>query len=169
MTTNSSNAPKRPYHERKKVFHESYLHRYAKKVFVEWFNSKLEGHQQHGSYFIFDWRKRGQIFEEYPIWFRSRADSTQIEYFGIDPIWETIPNHDEMIARGFELKAVVDLMICDGSRAKYAIEVVHTHPTPPWKIQFLQEQEIWVYEISASWIMNQIQRPSILLLKRLNV
>ena len=145
---------------------ESYLHHYAKKVFVEWFSSKLQGHQQRGNYFIFDWKNDGQIFEEYPIWIRTHSNG-HVEHFGIDPIWQTIPNYDEMITRGFELKTVVDLMICDGSRAKYVIEVVHTHPTPPWKIQFLQELDLETYEISAGWIMNQVQRPSILPLKTL--
>jgi len=144
--------------QKTKKFHESYLHRYAKEVFASWIREKISGPA--GSYFIFDWKEGCQVKLEYPIWSREITDSTTKEIFGINPIWNDAPDYNTLISRGFRLEAVIDIAICDGSRLKYAVEVVHTHKTPCNKLHFLGTHGIPVYEISATWIMNQIKRPS---------
>ena len=139
---------------------ESYKHLYSKKVIAQWITEKLPT----GKYFIFDW-VNGQIREEYPIWSRKQNDQT--DYFGINPVWETLPEHDQMISRGFNLEAVIDLVIIDRERIKYGIEVVHTHPTPTSKCELLSNLGITCYEVSADWVMNQIRRPAVMVMHKI--
>jgi len=157
----------------RKIHTESYMHLYAKEVFRNWLQETFEAHRK--SYFIFDWQGEGNVKVEYPIWSRQKASenceedpsSAEREIFGISTAWDQYPDPAEMEKRGFRLDAVVDLVICDGKKVKYGIEVVYKHSTPPWKCDFLTKCKLPTYEILAVWIMNQVRKPSNLDIKKI--
>lgn len=159
---------------------ESYLHRAAKSVLLGWLR---EASAEAGGN---DWfnldpidarpNRRGPnfgIWEEYPIlkdghgadplWdehpLRLYPDGEDEPDLGEAGIVEGPPTPEKILARGLPIGCVVDIAITHKGRIKYAVEVVHRHPTPLWKRAFLERVDVELIEVSAKGIMHQIKRP----------
>ena len=143
---------------------ESYAHRYAKQTLADWFREKYQANKKRShptSYYIFDWLPQNGdgVYMEYPL--LSRRVNDKIEVFGINK-WSKYPTipptNPDIIVEG-----VLDVAICSRGKLSYGFEIVHKHKCGPKKISFLKHLRttygIPVYEISASWILDQIKRP----------
>ena len=61
---------------------------------------------------------------------------------------------------------VFDLVIIDKDGLKYTFEVCHKHPCDDAKIEWLKQNNVCGYEFDAEWIMNLVQAPFTLNIKR---
>lgn len=145
---------------------ESYAHKFAKETVASWFREKWDQPSGRGSYFTFDWQpdpSDGQhgIKLEYPILSRSMADGTK-EILGISTVWDKYPDLDCLAAK-MQVEAVLDIGICSNGKLVYGIEIVHKHPCSAKKLLFLKQMQLKyglkVYEVNASWILDQVRRP----------
>lgn len=149
---------------------ESYAHRYAKETLAAWFREKWIINRENGypnSYFIFDWSPDNDdgdhgIKMEYPI-LKRKLKNGEEEILGVSSVWSSYPivpeNSEEL-----RVEAILDIGVCSKGKLVYGFEIVHKHPCTPKKIVFLKELHkkygLRVYEINASWILDQIRRPS---------
>lgn len=153
---------------------ESYMHRAAKEVVARWLRASIEvegkGERVHMGTIVAQ-PNRGAPFYgvhiEYPI----TADGV-----GVSPVWDeagwpgcgsfedydgTCPTAETLIAAGLRVACVCDIALWHKGWCTDIIEVVHKHPTPKWKIDFLRRvgvQDIW--EVKAEWVMRQTARPT---------
>ena len=166
---------------------ESYIHYYAKEVLLQWLRSA------NGRFYSMRWNPFGQrIYTEYPILLvdgkpthgpenecydeiPSKCCSCPILYenllltSAINPCshrfvrLDNIPSRDEVIASGFKLGAVVDVVVIEGGRLKYLFEVVHTNPCSPMKrkllLRYATAFNAVVYEVDSDYILRQICKP----------
>ena len=141
---------------------ESYAHFYSKKVVKDWLTSKYDKDTQVSSFDVFEWYsdysdKDHGIRLEYPIIeFKSN-------YLGMDPAWTEYPDLKKIKDAGRQVSCIIDLVILDKNKPKYGLEVVHKHECSRSKLITLaklnQIYNFQVYEVSASWILDQIKRP----------
>jgi hypothetical protein len=146
---------------------ESYAHLYSKQILKDWLISKWDEKELTGNYDIFTWfspftdEDRG-IRLEYPI--ISRSISKNTEYYGMDPGWIEYPDLKKVVDSGRSISSVIDLVIMDHGKPKYGLEIVHKHECSRSKLITLAKLKLEygfdVYEISATWILDQIRRPS---------
>lgn len=149
---------------------ESYAHKFAKETVSSWFKEKWQENklkQLKNSYFIFEWQpdvldeQHGMLLE-YPILSRKLIDGTR-EILGVTAIWDKYPDL-ENLASDLRVEAVLDIGICSNGKLVYGLEIVHKHPCTPKKLVFIKQMQmkygLKVYEINASWVLDQIRRPS---------
>lgn len=143
---------------------ESYLHRAAKGVVLEWLRAKSEAADF--------WFKmppvqcrpnRGApyfgIYSEWPI--------AKDGVMGIEHVWDETeewagkepPTPEELIAQGLRPFAVVDIAVLHKGRLGCAVEIVHRHPVPEWKRRFLQEHDVPLVEVCAKGVLHQVRCP----------
>lgn len=155
----------------KYVTNESYLHKSAKEVVAGWLRSL----QTPSGYICLDPicsrtnRHDGMfgIYLEYPI-------GTKGE--GLDEVWDEhgrfgasneeristvgfCPTVEHLTSNGVKVACVIDIAVLHKGRVGHAIEIVHRHPTPPWKLDFLAKHEIKVFEVCATKVLRCVKRP----------
>lgn len=70
------------------------------------------------------------------------------------------PPYSILMEHNLRPKAIVDVVGIHKGVHSIAIEVVHRHPTPEWKVELVCDVFYGsVVEISADWILNQIETP----------
>jgi hypothetical protein len=159
---------------------ESYMHRAAKEVLVRWLREAASA--EGGDW----WQLNGLAFRpnrrepffgihmEYPI----ATDASGAEQVWDEIDWQNIngegdppdnipiPTAEQLLAAGVEVGCVCDVAIWHKGMCSAVIEVVHKHPTPKWKIDFLRRMGVQeIYEISAEWVMRQTACPAAFPLK----
>lgn len=165
------------------VHNESYMHLNAKQVLKNWFDNTLE---DPGSSWKtidpFDFRsnRASGVWLEYPIcvgkdinsW-ESNWDEIILEQISdyeqinndrsiLSKYKEYVPTYDECVNK-FRVYpiAVIDIVITHKGMPKYAIEICHKNPVSIEKKEKLKEIGVAeLYEIDASWIMNQTKIPN---------
>jgi hypothetical protein len=130
---------------------ESYMHYYAKLTAVNWFrdSEKRFSEDNRKTFYTFDWvfdrdRQTG-VMMEYPIYSGGE---------GVAPPWRAYPNKQEAP------QMILDIAIISEGRVKYAVEVVHKHPCTKMKRETLEKYGIKLFEISATWILDQVRKPN---------
>ena len=105
------------------------------------------------------------IYLEYPIGFNRE---------GLNPVWDEsiwlpggpiedyCPTVEELSARNIRVACVCDIAILHKGNVFQVIEIVHKHPTPRWKLDFLRRHDVEVIEISAKAVMHMCNRPTLL-------
>lgn len=142
-----------PHRVRQTAFapNESYMHLAAKKVLAEWLDAGLLP--------PIACRDSG-YWLEYPIGIGGE---------GVNPTWDEVEFWEH---RGMEVPVVADLnahgirvaCVCDvGIRHKgmlgAVVEVVHSHPTPGWKRDFLAYHDVDLIEVEAAAVLRHTKRP----------
>jgi len=98
------------------------------------------------------------VWEEYPF----VDDET-----GIIPSWDEvigfIPSYEYLKNENYNVIAIADVAVKQKGYIHFVIEIVHSHPVPQNKLEFYRDNHILCYQISAEWIMRQIERPKRLL------
>jgi len=152
---------------------ESYAHKYAKETVAQWFKEKWLINRDKGyrnSYFIFDWNPDNNdgdhgIKLEYPILIRKLQHGEE-EVLGVATAWKQYPK--EPLADNIRIEAVLDIAVCSNDKLLYGFEIVHKHKCTIKKLSFLkklkQDYGVTVYEINASWVLDQIHRPATLVM-----
>lgn len=147
---------------------ESYAHYYAKETFKEWLHRTWDFNRAHGYknvLSIFDWEidcsdpQKG-VRLEYPIYSKTLSDGRK-DILGLRSLWKELPTEEQVQRGNLLLEATIDLVICEKGRAKYGIEIVHKHICGQKKRDFLSSLkslgiDFPVYEVSASWILDQL-------------
>lgn len=147
---------------------ESYMHYYAKYTVQEWLISAWQYNRRHGydnKLYIFDWKiscsdENHGIRLEYPILSKMAPNGNKI-LMGFPSLWVNYPDLDNLM-EGVKIEAVLDLVIINDGRVKYGIEIVHKHVCGKAKRDFLKtlsQQSFKAYELSAEWVLSQIQGP----------
>lgn len=151
---------------------ESYAHRYAKDVLASWFREKWILNREKGypnSYSIFEWSPDPSdgdhgIRLEYPIISR-KLKNGETEILGVSPVWDTYP---ATLSPDCTIEAVLDVAVCSKDKLVYGLEIVHKHTCTERKIRFLKNIGLKVYEINATWILDQVRRPANLLMSEVS-
>lgn len=144
---------------------ESYLHRAAKAVVVEWLREvAVEAGDK--SFELPPVRCRpnraGPGYGIWPEWPITKCG------IGADYLWDELdpmepgrapPTPDDVVARGRHLAAVIDVAVLHKGRLGCAIEIVHKHPTPEWKRNLLAAHHITLIEVCATGVLHHIKRP----------
>jgi hypothetical protein len=150
---------------------ESYLHRAAKAVVVDWLR-QAASEAEPNCWFTLDpvhYRPNRPgpyfgIWPEYPIT-KDGTGSEQLwdECGDADP-WAGTgnvipPTPSDVVRQGMRLAAVLDIAVCHKGRVGAAVEIVHKHPTPKWKRALLDRLSIDLIEVCATRVMHQVERP----------
>jgi len=158
--------------ELEKSDEESYMHYYAKMTFINWLRTSNE---RFGP--LYWTSNRGApyfgIYEEYPISSDHVNDDQVWDEWDYEEEWEDfiplgwelkrkddIPTREELMQFKSPLLCVIDIAIQHKGCIKYAIEIVHTSPTPDWKLEILNNSTISVYEVSAKSILSETGVPT---------
>ena len=150
---------------------ESYLHKAAKAVVVEWLR---EAAQEAGG--GAEWFKMAPVhcrpnrgapgFGIWPEWPIAGA-------FGLTELWDEFwpdpdpkratgtppPTPEELIASGTRPQCVIDVGVIHKGRLGCAVEIVHKHPTPAWKAALLEAADVPLVEVDALAVLQKIERP----------
>lgn len=149
---------------------ESYLHRAAKQVVVEWLREAAkeagEGLEWFKLHPVSCRPNRGAPFygihPEWPI-LKGQCPT------GIDFVWDEVtddadgkapPSAADLIANGKKLACVVDIGIHHKGRLGCAVEIVHKHPAPQWKRDFFAARDVQLVEVDALAVLRKIERPA---------
>lgn len=159
-------------HHQEQYTCESYAHLYAKQVVADWFREKFGINRKKGrrnSYYIFDWIPdwgdlQGGVMLEYPVLERTLTNG-QKDYLGLASQWSKYPDLNQL-NDGLKVACVFDVVVCSNGKVRYVFEIVHKHKCSPRKIALLKlfklQHGIDVYEVNASWVLNQIKRPPLM-------
>lgn len=63
------------------------------------------------------------------------------------------PTWRQLRAHGMPVFCICDIALVEGDKVTTAVEVVHSHYTPPWKVAWLRKHGISVFEANASAIL----------------
>ena len=124
---------------------ESYAHRAAKKIIVEWANLYCgSGHV---------------VWQEYPIG-HAVGDALNVDRNGVarpwrDLGWQRIPSYDELKMAGQAPEYILDVAIIRNDEIKCAIEIVHTSPPSKVKLFDITWFVPQVFVIPAEWILRK--------------
>ena len=145
---------------------ESNAHYYGKIVFRDWLWKKSDYNRKHNYknvLSIFEWDcndvNKGVLLE-YPILSKTLTDGRK-DILGLRSVWSEYPTAEQILQRKLRIEATIDLVIYEKGRIKYGIEIVHKHVCTKAKREFLYSLNEYnidfpVYEVSASWILDQI-------------
>jgi len=158
---------------------ESYAHRCAKQLVCQWLRERAHpvAYDSDSSYSLINLDPvralvpsldplRG-VYEEYPLCLTAELRTT------LHQPWTatSIPTFDELIARNQSPAYILDIAVLHMGQIKYGLEIVHRHSVPAHKITALQlatgDLPFELYEIDASWVLNQCAPPSRLQVRRL--
>jgi hypothetical protein len=158
---------------------ESYAHLFAKELLANWLRKRAVSVQvnEPGDYLMIalepiralvDRKDPLQgVYVEYPVCPVANGTTTLQEPWPA----ANIPSYAELVLRGQPPAYILDLAICQFGQIKYGIEVVHHHPVSDSKVAILQiathRQPFELYQINASWILNQCNPPHYLQMERL--
>ena len=152
---------------------ESYMHKTAKEVVKEWFDTteKHNDYVQLGDIYFRPNRSSGVLLE-YPVTNDSIKNIWDERVCNNHPgYWnDYVPTYDECLYKFKKIpKAVLDIACIHTGQVYLGIEVNHKHKVPNRKIELFKKnlglQEL--IEINASWVMNQIKKPDQLKYQRL--
>jgi hypothetical protein len=143
---------------------ESYMHYYAKEILQKWLISAWK-YNDKNSYenklYILEWlidhkEDNYGIRLEYPILVKKSGNHVM----GVDHVWSIYPDLNKL-SDDVKVEAVLDVAIIENGSLKYGLEVVHKHTCSQYKRDFLKRQcpTVKIYEISAEWILNQLNEP----------
>lgn len=152
---------------------ESAIHKAAKLVMAEWLIESA--HHDCGDLGQLYWRHNRAgirpygVWVEYPfvdgesagwpnqVWDEFYLDGEGVEF---DPRWKTRPpSFDELTDLGLKPVCFADIALQHKGQIITAIEIVHSHPTPTWKLDYYESLDLRFVEIDAAWIMAQSRRP----------
>ncbi len=168
---------------------ESYKHKCAKDIFKEWCDSLSwdEGgdiSDDHGNYrtvstsysrsgegiLFLHWRSNRvqKAWLEYPIVADSiTANWDETFYSGDEFVESFVPTYNECISANYIPTAIIDVVLPHKGRPKYFIEICHKNPVSDEKVEKLKQLGVKnLIEIDADWILNQINIPSKINIKR---
>ncbi len=149
---------------------ESYMHKYAKKVLLDWFknsNTFLIRGKGICTDITIGWKlEDSYCLEEYPV-------HVSEMYNSLDKIWKTkngtAPDWKLCVDAHYNPAFIFDLVLIENEKVKYGFEIFHKHKCDETKIEKIKYIHSnsgnilrGVFEISAEWIMNQITIPSYL-------
>lgn len=151
---------------------ESYLHKAAKEVVVGWLRAAAKEADDG-----MDWfevapvkcrtNRAGPHYGIWPEWPITAGPTA----YGIEFVWDEVwpfspdfdlprntipPTPDELIAGGRKLAAVIDIGVIHKGRLGCAVEIVHRHPVPEWKRNFLARYDVPLVEVCALAVLKQI-------------
>jgi hypothetical protein len=150
------------------VENESYMHKAAKNVLRDWLSTGDGYDLRKLDPLSFRSNRKCGVWLEYPV---AEVDGTNsIEWLWDEQdlskgIHEYVPTYEECVRRGVYPVAVLDMAIVHKGTIMYGIEICHKHPTGKEKIEKITKLlkntgfGFTLYEIDASWIMNQVERP----------
>ena len=126
---------------------ESYKHKFAKQLLVEWLQKEktIKGYLQKTCYPIV--LKNHKVYEEFPF-----DEGCSCKKF------QKIPEIEKPYC-------VFDILVCENGIPKYGFEIVHKHKSSDWKIEKLKQEkenfnpQLEVYEVSAEWLLRLIKPP----------
>jgi hypothetical protein len=153
------------------IENESYEHKRAKELLRDWLiNIKYSNDHIQPAPLTWDNAKSKRVFLEYPI-VTNKINSVKsvwnqigFGYRGHD----FVPSFNDLKKCNLYPIAIVDVVIEQEGHPIYFIEVVHTNPVSKEKKQKLLRAGVSnLYEISASWILSQKERPTELVLKKI--
>ena len=143
---------------------ESYKHKYAKDVLVDWLRSSAAaaGFDNQVRDFGLSWKvnRPGSswgIFDEYPISDEIVSGCSVLAWD--ETWWCRVPTFEEMLAEGSPPEAILDVAIQEKGAIVYGFEVKHTHAVNDRKKRFLADLHLEVFEIEAEWILRQVSKP----------
>ena len=158
---------------------ESYAHLFAKELLAQWLRARaVPVHvTEDGEYSLVALDPiralvprndplKG-VYVEYPICLTASGSTT------LQEPWPSgaIPSYDDLIARQQPPAYILDIAVLQFNQVKYGIEVVHHHPVSDSKVAILQIAThgfpFELYQVSASWILNNCTPPSHLKMERL--
>lgn len=148
---------------------ESYKHRFAKKVLVQWLRecAAEAGWDNYARLGDIGWRvnRRGPdwgIYEEYPVIpeLRSGCAVTAWDEMPCVRREDTIPTFQELVSEGKQVEAIFDVAVQHKGCIAYGFEVVHSNPVSAAKAGYLGYLDVVVCSIDADWILKQVKRPS---------
>jgi len=163
---------------------ESYKHKSAKKVFIDWCEKKkYDGEYinfntnftQDGNPVDISWRSNwAGVVEEYPIVIdeKKRINSVnsnimEDHLLGGDAQECVVPTFEQLKKKGIYPIAIVDLVPIHKGSPSYFIEICHKNPVSSEKVKKLEEAGVVnLIEIDADWILNQVNVPDKLNIKR---
>jgi hypothetical protein len=151
--------PRKPQLKTQYIQNESYMHKKAKEVLIEWFSS---GDGEYCTFENLSFRKN-YVIAEYPLAINDRFDSSIHLWHECYDGAEDAPSFDWCVDNGIYPYAVLDVMVSEKGHPRYGFEVVYKHACEPEKINKLERHcggLIEVYEISAEWILKQTKKPS---------
>lgn len=153
---------------------ESYKHKYAKSLFAEWLRQSAK-EADNG----LDWASFGEarfrpnrcepyygVYEEYPINNYICGSSGFVACW--DEFWplgadctslSEIPTYEQLCETGNPPYLILDIAVHHKGLIKYGFEIVHKNPVSPAKSQLISTLNLCVFEISAEWILSQVECP----------
>lgn len=151
---------------------ESYLHKAAKAVVVEWLRAAAQEAGDGAEWFklapVHCRPNRGApgfgIWPEWPVagslgltelWDEFWPDSEPRRETGTAP-----PTPEQLIAAGTRPQCVIDVGVIHKGRLGCAVEIVHKHPTPAWKVALLEAADVPLVEVDALAVLQKIERPN---------
>lgn len=141
---------------------ESNAHYYAKETFKEWLDKTTVYNKKHGYKNVLshlEWD--GEVYLEYPIYSKKLVSGAK-DIIGLYSCWTEYPTEDHVKASNLHMEASIDIVIGDKGKPRYGIEIVHKHLCSETKRKFLRSLKeqyginFQVYEVSASWVLDQI-------------
>jgi hypothetical protein len=150
------------------IENESHMHRQAKRLVADWLRSMTEPDAACRMPPIWSRPNRSGpmrgVYVEYPI---------GLEGQGIAPVWdesplapeeggEFCPTFGDLKRWGVAVACVCDIAILHKGMVAQVVEIVHKHPTPDWKRNFLHNRDVEVIEVSAAAVMHMCGRPDAL-------
>ena len=176
---------------------ESYSHKFSKNILKEWFNNglylySLESDKEKEKE-ISNRINEADILFEYPlafvpkIWEGNACTSFDCgagwgyllnKGFSDDPMLY-VPNYDECINAGYNVIAIIDLVVVYKGRIIFGIEICNKNPVSiekQKKINKLYNKTYYkngnhcagvpIFEIDSNWIIQQINQPKKIIFKR---
>jgi len=161
---------------------ESFKHKLAKNLLAEWLKEQEEIDKDHCNFLPFKWRKSEGIFtelkfHEFDSLYYFQQSRGLKEYTGYDE--QTLIDHrgnnplewfDDSISRG-KIMFVPDITIFHKGVPNILIEIVHSNPISELKKQNITKwyggENVELYEVFADDILENTQKPTTLLSRRL--
>lgn len=155
------------------VPNETYMHDAAKRVVAQWFRQSQDeryhvrvgdvvartnrGAPSHGVYLEYPIGTNGE--GAYPCWDEVFDRSPPGQPLDLTDGIDWVPSVDFLKQHGIRTQCVCDVMLLNKGSASVAVEVIHKHPTPDWKIAFLDSQDIRLVEVKASAVLRRTKPP----------
>jgi len=170
-----ANIEKKPFEER-----ETFSHRFAKNLLAKWLREE-EAKNDHCKIEPFEWRRNYGVFTELrfhnkdEFYYFEQSDTLEahlgfddkgVDKRGRNPLdW-----FKDGVDRG-KILFVPDITIFHKGTPKILIEVVHSNPVSDEKLEAIHKwydgEYFELYEVFSSWILEQTERPNILLSRKL--
>jgi hypothetical protein len=161
-----------------KTFHhkESYKHLFAKQLMYQW----LQEYEDRWMYNNYDGNPKWRVVQYFPLSWDAGERDMHMElpfYETSDPYYFTKSKGiiQDKYLRAFastmwnpdfnrgKILFVPDIVIFENGRAAYIVEIVHKNSISDYKLKTMLRffgNNIAICEISAEWILSQIQKPN---------